>query len=479
MRYNDAPVRFESNAVAVPISVRLFLVGIASMLVVGGIGLGLVRWSFNDAPPTPPLREAADLAPLVSDLSTAFAAHGDWRFLPSTARARDAWLRSRVARVQALYPRADAARATLADRLALTDAHGHLLAGTPPAAPLVAIASIDRQRWTVPSRDGIAGYVTVAVPRNPDDALAIAFLMQRQRSLAVLAAIACILAAIAAAVVATSIRRPLHALVDGARRLGRGEFDTRVDAARTDELGELAQSFNDLGAHLQAAAQSRRQWIADTSHELRAPLAVLRAQVEAMQDGVRPMSREGLAAMDAQITSLQALVADLDQLARGDVGTLQLAPVRLDLWAVVRSTWDDYAERFRACGLDAQLVPPAHPAHGPGDAQRLRQVVRNLLENAARYTASGGEVTLHGSVDATHLHLHLDDSAPAVPQAALPRLGERFFRVDASRSRGHGGSGLGLALARQIVEAHRGRLEFAPSPLGGLRVSIQLPLESA
>ena len=180
--------------------------------------------------------------------------------------------------------------------------------------------------------------------------------------------------------------------------------------------------------------------------------------------------------MAAQIVSLQTLVADLDQLARGDIGALSLRLQQLDLWEIARSGWDAFEDRLLGCGLTAQLLPPAEPAVGMGDGARLGQVVRNLLENSARYTAPGGRVVLSGTVEAAQLHLRLDDSSPGVPESDLARLGERFFRVEASRSRAQGGSGLGLALSRQIVEAHGGRLDFAASPLGGLHVSVRLPL---
>jgi two-component system sensor histidine kinase BaeS len=110
------------------------------------------------------------------------------------------------------------------------------------------------------------------------------------------------------------------------------------------------------------------------------------------------------------------------------------------------------------------------------DPDRLRQVLDNLFENSLRYTASGGRVHLHAVPDGAMLRLHLDDSAPGVPDAALPQLAQRFYRVDASRSRAHGGAGLGLALCRRLLDAQGATLSFAHSPLGGLRATIAIPL---
>jgi two-component system sensor histidine kinase BaeS len=126
--------------------------------------------------------------------------------------------------------------------------------------------------------------------------------------------------------------------------------------------------------------------------------------------------------------------------------------------------------------LQATLLPPDVRPSVPGDGERLRQVVSNLLENCVRYTAPGGRVELSGESTSGALCIRLDDSAPGVPEVSLERLGERFFRVEPSRSRQLGGAGLGLALSRQWVEAHGGQLAFAASPLGGLRVTLMLPL---
>jgi two-component system sensor histidine kinase BaeS len=447
-----------------------------SMTLAGLIGLGLVRWRLGDDPTPMASQEARQVDALVRDLSAQYDAHGDWRFLPTEARSREAWLRTRLAAAS----HADAADdSTLGARLALSDAAGHRIAGNEPSRVLVALASIDRRRWPLASTHGDAGYVTVAVPRNADDALTIAFLMRNQHSLALLAAVAFALSALAAAIVAAGFRRPIAALVEGARRLGAGRFDARIASRRRDELGELARAFDDLGARLDAASHARRQWIADTSHELRTPLAVLRAQVEAMQDGVRPLSRDGLDAIATQVASLHALVEDLDQLARGDLATRVLARDRIELRTTVLSVWHAYADRFHALGIDTTLA--TFPASAPaiGDGARIAQVIRNLLENSARYTSGGGRVALAAEVDGANLRVCIDDSAPGVPSELLPRLGERFFRVDPSRSRAHGGSGLGLALCRQIVEAHGGELAFGASPLGGLRATIILPLDPA
>jgi len=208
---------------------------------------------------------------------------------------------------------------------------------------------------------------------------------------------------------------------------------------------------------------------------LRTPLAVLRAQVEGMQDGVRPLTRESLGVLSVQLGSLGRLVEDLHALAGADLGERNYDMRTLDLRELVLDVWNGFAERFRSAGLAATAIGFDVAVPAEGDGERVRQVLGNLLENAARYTERGGEVRLAGSVEGRVVRIVVDDSPPGVPAPLLERLGERFFRVDPSRSRAAGGAGLGLALSREIVAAHAGELAFAPSPLGGLRVTLTLP----
>jgi len=250
----------------------------------------------------------------------------------------------------------------------------------------------------------------------------------------------------------------------------------RLPESRSDELGSLARHFNILAAQLDSMEAARRQWVADTSHELRTPLAVLRAQLEALQDGVRSATPETLDAMLRQVLALTKLIDELYALARADVGALDCKPAPHDLWQLAVDAARRFDERLRAAGLALEfgMPPPSTPVLC--DPDRLRQVLDNLFENSLRYTAAGGRIALHAQLDAGRMRLTFDDSAPGVPGEALARLGERFYRVDASRSRAHGGAGLGLALCGRILEAQGGTLAFAHSPLGGLRVIVSLPL---
>lgn len=352
-------------------------------------------------------------------------------------------------------------------RITLLDAAGHYLAGRLPGPEPSA-------RRAIKVGATLAGYLAVTQPPRPGDALAGAFLAQLSNSLWTIGLASIVLSAIAAMLLAANFRQPIDRLAQGARALADGRFDVRLPQGRGDELGDLAASFNALAGRLDALEQERRTWVADTSHELRTPLSVLRAQLEAVQDGVRQPDALMIASMLRQVLSLNTLIDALYALARLDVGAPAYARAPVDMLALAAQQAQAFADKFAAGGIRLEAGPMPAGACVLGDAEALRQVVSNLLENSCRYTAAGGVVRVQGRVDANTVTLTLDDSAPGVAPADLARLGQRFFRVDASRSRASGGAGLGLALVERIVGHHGGTVQFAQSTLGGLRVEVTL-----
>jgi two-component system sensor histidine kinase BaeS len=217
--------------------------------------------------------------------------------------------------------------------------------------------------------------------------------------------------------------------------------------------------------------------LADISHELRTPLSLLRAELEALQDGVRPMGPAVVSSLQADVERLSRLVEDLYQLSMTDLGALSYHKRPVDPIALLRDDIESVAGEFARQGLSLELksVPQADVTLF-ADPDRLSQLFRNLMQNSLRYTDRGGRLEMVAGREAGWLTLDFDDSAPSVPAEALPQLFERFYRVEGSRNRALGGAGLGLAICRNIVEAHGGRIEAGMSPLGGLRIHVELPL---
>ncbi len=301
------------------------------------------------------------------------------------------------------------------------------------------------------------------------------FATQQLKATWLISALSVLIAALVSVLLARSLIAPLRRLGNATHRLAGGDYATRVAATSHDELGQLALDFNHLARTLEHNERMRRDMVADISHELRTPLAILQGELEAMQDGVRALTPESLASLQAEVATLKKLIDDLYELSLADVGAMHYRMTSVDAGALLGAVCASFRERMAARGLalDVHIDPHAPPMHG--DPQRLTQLFNNLLENSLRYTDPQGRTLVRLQAQDKELEITVEDSAPGVPEALLPRLFERMFRVDPSRSRESGGSGLGLALAARIVEAHGGAIEAQPSPLGGVRIAIRFP----
>lgn len=488
------------HLVRISIGQRLFISVLLAILGVVATAIVLMRQNVTRSAGEYALNiELGRLDGLSRALATRYASAG-WTFLPAGSADRRNWVVSEMDRLAQLreggtdglklapappsppnppnLPGPDGLRGppppTPPDglgferRVTLQDAAGAYLAGRP-------VGTETSARRRILQNGAVIGYLLISQPPQPADALASAFLAQLSSSLWTIGAVSIVLSAIAAMLLAANFRQPIDRLAQGARALADGRFDVRLAQDRGDELGDLAASFNALASRLDAAEGERRKWVADTSHELRTPLSVLRAQLEAIQDGVRAADPATLASMLRQVLSLNTLIDDLYALARLDVGVPDYVFTRLDVAALAREQAQAFAAKFAQAGLALEIGPLPTGAQAAADAEALRQVLANVLENSCRYTSAGGVVQLHGSMDAAQVHIVVDDSAPGVTPADLAHLGQRFFRVDGSRSRALGGAGLGLALSQRIVAQHQGTLRFDHAPQGGLRVTISLP----
>lgn len=281
-----------------------------------------------------------------------------------------------------------------------------------------------------------------------------------------------------ASLLAYTLVRPVRDLTRAASSLAHGDLDQRVSAAGDDELAELGRAFNHMATSLQKAQEDRRAMTADIAHELRTPLSVQRAHLEALQDGIYPLSPGNLEPVLEQNQLLTRLVEDLRTLALADAGGLVLERAPMDLSASVAGVVERFRPQAEARNLALQLVQPAENGATPlvfVDRHRVGQILSNLLANALQYTPEGGRVSLELSHSNDGVQLTVHDSGPGIPEEALPYIFERFYRADRSRSRAAGGSGLGLSIARQLAEAHGGMLVAANHPQGGAIFTLSLP----
>lgn len=279
------------------------------------------------------------------------------------------------------------------------------------------------------------------------------------------------------------LTRPLLALTGAAQEMAAGRLQQAVSIHDEGEIGELAAEFNRMAESLSAAEALRRQLLADVAHELRTPISVLRGQLEAMLDGVFPLTTENLAVAHEETILLGRLVDDLRTLSLADAGQLPLHRRDVDPAETVARAAAAFAPLFEAENVTLRVEPvQALPAVW-ADSERLDQVLGNLLTNALRYAAQGGqeppEVRLSAARDPDGVRFTVADNGPGLSEEAQARIFDRFWRGDQSRSREAGGSGLGLAISRAIVESHGGRLWVESRPGEGTAFHIALPVQEA
>lgn len=351
---------------------------------------------------------------------------------------------------------------------ALQDMSHHAIFGVPSSMPHAA----HRALWV----DGRQIGWLLFDPGSQVAGLQAGFLAQRVRDLYYTATAALLFSALAAAIMSRNLLVPIRATAQAARQLAAGNYRTRIDAPRADELGDLERDINQLAVALQTAAESQRRWVTDTSHELRTPLAVMRAQIEALQDGVYPVTETAFASLQQQVQRLTRLVDDLHELSRADAGALalRLEPVRPGV--LLADVLEGFVPLREARSLTLDAADLGETVGDVwADPERLRQVFTNVVQNAIAYTDPGGMIRASVQPQGKMVLIAVEDSMPGVPAVDQARLFDRFFRTDTSRNRQTGGSGLGLAICRAIVTAHGGTIAAGDSPLGGVAISIALP----
>lgn len=299
-----------------------------------------------------------------------------------------------------------------------------------------------------------------------------------QRAFWVASLIASAVALLLGVLFVKGLLRPVNELTDAARALAGGELSRRVEIRTNDEVGELSMAFNQMAENLELSEDRRREMTADIAHELRNPLAVIKARLEATIDGVHPLEVESIEPILEQSELLNRLVEDLRTLALADAGQLSLERSRTDLGLLVQKVVETYRPEAQTIGISLIAdIPPEPSIYGMVDTARVEQILGNLIMNALRYTPEGGEVTLRLRYDSqkTKVVLEVIDSGEGIPAPDLERVFERLYRVDPSRSRQAGGSGLGLAITRKLVEAHDGSIHAENRSNGGAIFRIELP----
>lgn len=333
----------------------------------------------------------------------------------------------------------------------------------------------------IDGEDGVVGYLVTGVPQRSDlSDTARAFLVQLNHTLLQAGLLAAAVGVLLGLVLARSLAAPLGRLAEAARRISRGDLQQQLPVAGADEVADVSRAFNEMVSGLQGAELLRRNMVADIAHELRTPLSVIQGNLRAVLDGVYPLHRDEVAIVFDETVVLSRLVEDLHELANAEAGQLTLRRDAIGIQTVVDRGLAAVREEAAQHGVELTAdvdegLPPVDI-----DADRISQVLRNLLTNAVRHTPPDGRVLVSaGLADEPGLvRVTVTDSGDGIDLQDLAHVFDRFWRADKSRSRDHGGSGLGLAIAKQLVEAHGGAIGAESSDGSGARFWFTVPIAS-
>lgn len=300
------------------------------------------------------------------------------------------------------------------------------------------------------------------------------------RPLVVAGLLALSLAILLAALIARSVARPLQKMATAAGGIARGDYEQQIPLQGPEEIRQVAGSFNTMAAQVKATQQAQRDFVANVSHDLKTPITAISGWSQALLDGAAATPTEQTRAAEtihAEAGRMQRMVNDLLDLARLESGQLSLIETPVDLAQVMDGVQRNFQRRAEDENVRLTLHrDPAPPVYG--DADRLAQVFTNLVDNALTYTPAGGEVRLmvRPAAEAGWVEGVVADTGPGIPAEELPRIFERFYQVEKSRSRENGrGSGLGLAIVRELVEAHGGSVRISSATGRGATFVVSLP----
>ncbi len=355
------------------------------------------------------------------------------------------------------------------DQLILTDERKTLIVG-------MSVKSRDYSWLPLEVEEEIIGYIGYVKPTDFLRSVDRLFVQQQLRAFVVINIGLIFVSFLIALIVSRWLTKPLSLLSQSAKKLASGDFKVRIENTSRDELGELCENFNELAHTLMANEHARKQWVADISHEMRTPLSVVKAQIEAMQDGIRETSDKNLGVLKDKIDSLNFLINDLYELSLSDLGALSYDKETMDAKPLFAQIADDFQERMASAGHTFSVFSSLTAKDKLFvDRERIVQLFYNLLENSIRYTDKPGSISLSVTRNNHSVLAYIDDSAPGVPQNNLNDIFDRLYRIEGSRNRETGGAGLGLSICKNIVDAHQGNIHAQVSELGGLKVCVTLP----
>lgn len=362
------------------------------------------------------------------------------------------------------------------DIFAIADTDGNVIYG----AQLIQIEKLseDQLEYTIPlyNKQNIIGYLIPPGTYFPNyDYIDILGERIKQASY-ISISFAGALALAFAIVLGYFLTKPINVLEQAANKMAEGDYSQRVKISSSPELKSLGETFNKLAESIQHHRKSRTAMTADIAHELRTPLAIQRANLEAIQDGIYPLDQDNIELILEQNNMLSKLVEDLRTLAQSDEKELKLFFEDSDLSYLIKNYIDAFQAQSEKNKIKLNYQFEDNIPLIPIDNYRLQQVMNNLLHNALRHTPEGGEIKVDLSKTSENIIIKIIDSGPGIPPEAISKIFKRFYRADSSRSREFGGTGLGLTIAKRFIEAHGGTLTADNHPEAGAEFKITFPI---
>jgi len=327
--------------------------------------------------------------------------------------------------------------------------------------------------------DKVIGYLAISKRNRLVKGYELDFVEQQKDDLWYIALAVMLLVLLVTFPFARHLLSPLDSLTKGMHKLTQGHYKTRLENKRKDEFSQLSRDFNELAKTLMENENARKRWLANISHELRTPVAILKGELEAVIDGVRALSIEQIHSAHQEVSHLQCLIADLHALTSTDIGGMSYRKTSLDLVRFIDDESNKLQGYLNKAGLELVCNISVAKAMVFADQTRLCQLLDNLINNCIKYAATATKVELSLKINTTlnQVNLVVEDNGIGVEDKHLALLFEHLYRVDDSRNRKTGGSGLGLSICAHIVQAHQGSIVAKTSSLGGLAIHICMPLQ--
>ncbi|WP_426369896.1 ATP-binding protein [Pseudocolwellia sp. HL-MZ7] len=325
----------------------------------------------------------------------------------------------------------------------------------------------------------IVGYFAVSKRNRLTEGYELDYIEKQQEYLWVIALVMMLFVVLITLPLARHVVEPIKLIANGMHRLTQGDYKQSIDSRRNDEFGELSRDYNELALTLAENESARKRWLANISHELRTPVAILSLELEAMLDGIRPMTKENITSASDELKHLAKLIDDLHQLTVADVDGMQYSKQNENLTLLLISEQNKYQSYLADAGITLVLDLISDPINIYSDKTRLLQLFENILNNSIKYSeASTVKISsrLLKHEDKALVELTFEDDGVGVDDEHLDHLFEYLYRTDESRNRKTGGAGLGLSICNNIVIAHQGEIVAVRSNLGGLAIKIKLPL---